>query len=85
MASVVPPALSSHLISAQEVNRRVRNRFEESYTFECRYNVVKYCKILLHKLSKEADIPYFALTGELWGVFCEYLWEDWRDIGTALY
>ena len=20
--------------------------------------------------------PYLALTGELWGVFCEYLWEN---------
>ena len=23
------------------------------------------------------DTPYLALTGELWGVFCEYLWENW--------
>ena len=21
------------------------------------------------------DTPYLALTGELWGVFCEYLWQ----------
>ena len=21
--------------------------------------------------------PYLTLTGELWGVFCEYLWENW--------
>ena len=32
------------------------------------------------------DTPYLALTGELWGVFCEYLWEKWpRYNGTALY
>ena len=32
------------------------------------------------------DTPYLALTGELWGVFCEYLWENWpRYNGTALY
>ena len=32
------------------------------------------------------DIPYLALTGELWGVFCEYFWENWpRYNGTALY
>ena len=30
--------------------------------------------------------PYLALTGELWGVFCEYLWENWlRYNVTALY
>ena len=32
------------------------------------------------------DTPYLALTGELWGVFREYLWENWpRYNGTALY
>ena len=32
------------------------------------------------------DNPYLALTGELWVVFCEYLWENWpRYNGTALY
>ena len=32
------------------------------------------------------DTPYLALTGKLWGVFCEYLWENWpRYDGTALY
>ena len=32
------------------------------------------------------DIPYLALTGELWGIFCEYLWENLpRYNGTALY
>ena len=32
------------------------------------------------------DTPYLALTGELWGVFCEYLWENQpRYNGTALY
>ena len=32
------------------------------------------------------DNPYLALTGELWDVFCEYLWEKWpRYNGTALY
>ena len=32
------------------------------------------------------DIPYLALTGELWGVFWEYLWENWpRYSGTARY
>ena len=23
------------------------------------------------------DTSYLILTGELWGVFCEYLWENW--------
>ena len=32
------------------------------------------------------DTPYLAVTGVLWGVFCEYLWENWqRYNGTALY
>ena len=32
------------------------------------------------------DTPYLALAGELWGVFCEYLWQNWpRYNGTALY
>ena len=32
------------------------------------------------------DTPYLALTGELWGVFCEYFWEHWtRYNDTALY
>ena len=31
------------------------------------------------------DTPYFALTGELWDVFCEYIGEIWpRYNGTAL-
>ena len=32
------------------------------------------------------DTPYLALTGELWGAFCEYLWENWPCCnGIALY
>ena len=32
------------------------------------------------------DTPYLALTGELWGVFCEDFGENWpRYNGTALY
>ena len=32
------------------------------------------------------DTPYLALAGELWDVFCEYLWENWpRYSGTALW
>ena len=32
------------------------------------------------------DTPYFTITGKLWGIFCEYLWENWlRYNGTALY
>ena len=32
------------------------------------------------------DTPYLALTGELWGVYCEDLGENWpRYNGTALY
>ena len=32
------------------------------------------------------DTPYLALTGELWSVYWEDLWENWpRYNGTALY
>ena len=31
------------------------------------------------------DMPYLDLTGELWGVFCEYLWENSCYNGPALY
>ena len=32
------------------------------------------------------NTAYLTLTGELWGVFCKYLWENWpRYNGTALY
>ena len=32
------------------------------------------------------DTTYLALAGELWGVFCEYLWENWpRYNGIPLY
>ena len=32
------------------------------------------------------DTPYLAQSGELWGVFCEYLWENWpRYSSTTLY
>ena len=56
-------------------------------TVRCHYNMVQYCKILykyLQKLSRilvrcwtTKDTPYLALTGELWCVFCKYLWENW--------
>ena len=32
------------------------------------------------------NIPYLTLTGKLWGIVCEYLWENRpRYKGTALY
>ena len=32
------------------------------------------------------NIPHLTLTGELWGVLCEYFWENWsRYNGTTLY
>ena len=37
-------------------------------------------------LDPTKDTPYLALTGELWGVFCEYLWENWsRYNSTTVY
>ena len=66
-------------------------------TVECRYNAVQYCKILHKKLQElrqkhQSDAgstkgtPLRSLTGELCGVYCEYLWEKLpRNNGTALY
>ena len=31
------------------------------------------------------DTPYLALTGELWGVYCEYLRENWRQSAVNLW
>ena len=32
------------------------------------------------------DVQYFALTGELWDIYCDEFWEKWpRYSGTALY
>ena len=55
------------------------------YTVECRFNAVQYCKVL-HKGVTQAeylsdagstkDTPYFALAGELWGVFSEFILEN---------
>ena len=40
----------------------------------------------LSDARSKKDTPYLALAGELWGDFCEYLWENWpRYTGTALY
>ena len=54
--------------------------------------------MILHKRNAETqaeyqsdawstkDTPYLALTGELWGVFCEYLSENLPSYnGTTLY
>ena len=66
------------------------------HTVECRCNAVQYNKILHKWLQRHRrisircwihkDTPYLALTGELWGIFCEYLWENWpRFNSTAPY
>ena len=40
----------------------------------------------LSDAGSKKDTPYLALSGELWGDFSEYLWENWpRYNGTALY
>ena len=32
------------------------------------------------------DTPYLTLTGEIWGIYRDYVEENWpRDNGTALY
>ena len=68
-----------------------------SNTVECRYNAVQYCKNISWSITgtgaeyqsdagSTKDTPYLALTGELWGVFCENLWENWsRYNDTAPY
>ena len=68
-------------------------RITKKNTVECRYNAVKYNMILhtlpesiYHSFNQKKYIPCFALTVELWDVFCEDLRENWpRYNGTALY
>ena len=66
----------------------------ETNTVKRHYNVVQYCKIthMITEIETEyqldagftKDTPYLTLAGELWGVFCEYLWENWmRFNGTV--
>ena len=61
----------------------------QSITVECCYNIVQYNKILHCIITRtEAeyqsgaeptkDNPYLALMGEVWGIFCEYFWENWQ-------
>ena len=57
-----------------------------------RSNIVRYCINNYGNWSKISDArstkhtPYLALMRELWGVFREYLWENWsRYNDTALY
>ena len=58
-----------------------------------RFNIVRYYINEYRNWSRiwirrwiHKDTPYLALTGEIWGVFCGYLWENWpRYNGTALY
>ena len=57
-----------------------------TYTVKYRCNAVQYCKILYKNkrnwgrisircwIYKRHPIPH-PLMGELWGIFCEYLWE----------
>ena len=63
---------------------------------ECRYNVVQIKKLRevgrnINQMMDPQKTPHtspvnLALTGVLWGVFCEYVWENWpRYNGTALY
>ena len=65
-----------------------------TYTVKCRYNAVQYnttFNTALHRLGQDINqceitnyTPYLALTGELWGVFCEDRnWLRYND--TALY
>ena len=70
---------------------------QTSHTVECCYNAVKFITILHMALTLTVrehksdfklttDIPYLALTGELWGVYYENFEENWlRYNGTALY
>ena len=75
------------------VNSDVQVMAEAVCTVECRYNAVRYCKILLkwlqelrqninhmldpQKTPHSSPVTYLALTGELWGVVYEYYWEIW--------
>ena len=55
-------------------------------------HILRYCVITGTKAEYQSDAgstkdtPYLALTGELWGVLCKHLWENWSCYnGTAPY
>ena len=57
-----------------------------------RSNITTYCKKkniagteaeYQSEAETTKDTPYITPTGELWDVFCEYIWENYN--GTALY
>ena len=65
--------LSSALMTRSNIARYLINNYMNWGKISIRYWIKK-------------DTQYFALTGELWGVFCEFKWEHWlRYNGTALY
>ena len=67
------------------------------YTFECRYNAVHFFHDITYGTAMAVaelrwnfkfttDTPYLALTGELWGVCCKDIGENWPHYnGSALY
>ena len=82
-----------HLCSSAD---EMPDEFQSNTTVECRYNAVKcntifntalrWLKQYINQCQIASYNPYLTLTGELWGVFCEDLVENWpRYNGTALY
>ena len=66
------------------------------YLVECHYDAVQYDMILhtslpslrqnIKQFELTKDNPYLALTGELWGVFCEDFGKNWTHYNiTSLY
>ena len=59
-------------------------------TVDCRYNAIQYSKTLIKWIIAGTQTDYQSDAGStkdmLWGVFCEYLWENWLHYNsTALY
>ena len=86
----------SHGTTGADKNTPTKQSTPKTYVYfmGCRYNAVQQNMILHTELWDShksefvvtIDTPYLALTGELWGVYCEGFEGNWpRYNGTALY
>ena len=90
---MVHPGLGSHLYPQQGMAHGADRAGIQSSAVITRSNISTYCiyhcrnwGIISIRAEPTKDIPYLALTGELWGAFREYFWKNWpRYNGTALY
>ena len=87
LQSCTKPSILSYLIYLIYI---ISDR-DLSYTVKCRYNAVQFITILYTALQEcvsdfriTKDTPYHSLMGDLWGVFCADLGENWPHYNGTL-